>query len=183
LFKLQHCNYDSVKLMTDNERREPLITTENADARSNALGSKVSVATENLPLVEQDLWKPARNISYETMVLANTELNKKIRPAGYRSDGKFRQIKGTCLLSKIRTRCRVRNMNPRMTVCITMYNEDENELKQTLEGVLHNYNCLKLDPTTAFSKDDFTIVLICDGYDKITESFKEFARQRHFLDE
>ena len=143
----------------------------------------MSMATENLPLIEMEEWKPPKNISYETMVLTNTALNKKIRPAGYRSDGKFRQIKGTCLLSKIRTRCRIRQMNPRMAVCVTMYNEDEQELKNTLEGVLHNYNCLKLDPTTAFTKDDFTIVLVCDGYDKITEDFKKFARERHFLDE
>lgn len=122
-------------------------------------------------------WKPPTNISYETMVLTNTELNCKVRPAGFRPSARYRQIKNTCMLAKIRTRCRLRKQNPRLMVCITMYNEDEKELQTTLAGLLHNYNCFKLDEQLKFTKDDFLVCVIVDGYDKIPESFKERARQ------
>jgi len=70
-----------------------------------------------------------------------------------------------------------------MAVCITMYNEDEDELLHTLSGVVHNYNCLRLDARHKFTKDDMVVVVICDGYDRIPESFKQFARDKLFLDE
>ena len=106
-----------------------------------------------------------------------------MRPAGFRPNGKHRQIKNTSMISKIRTRCRIRKENPKLAVCITMYNEDENELRTTLSGCLSNYNTLKVDQTCNFTKDDFLVVLICDGYDKIPESLKQLARQKKFLDE
>jgi len=79
-------------------------------------------------VVTKGFWKPARNISYETLALTTSQLNCKIRPAGFRSNAAFRQLKKTCLLSQIRARCALREQNPRMAVCITMYNEDEREL-------------------------------------------------------
>jgi len=68
-------------------------------------------------------------------------------------------------------------------VCITMYNEDEKELQNTLRGCLHNYNCMKKAASTNFTKDDFLVVAICDGYDNIPESLKTLAREKGFLDE
>jgi hypothetical protein len=109
------------------------------------------------------------------MALADSKLNVKIRPCGFRSSGKMRKIKNTCLISKVKTRCRIRGKNPKVAVCITMYNEDEGELKTTLKGVIHNYNELRLDPTLDFKKEDLVVFLICDGYDRIPESFKKFA--------
>ena len=77
-----------------------------------------------------------------------------------------------------------------MAICITMYNEDEKELKATLKGIVHNYNCFRADPkqkeaekSKKLRKDDFCVTIICDGYDKIPESFKKFARDKGFLDE
>ena len=64
-----------------------------------------------------------------------------------------------------------------------MYNEDESELQRTLRGLIHNYNTMRMDPKTKFTKDDFTIFVIVDGYDHIPESFKSLAREKHFLDE
>jgi len=32
------------------------------------------------------------------------------------------------MMSRIRARCRVRKENPKLAVCITMFNEDEKEL-------------------------------------------------------
>ena len=64
-----------------------------------------------------------------------------------------------------------------------MYNEDETELQNTLRGCLHNYNCLKVSAASNFSKDDFLVVAICDGYDQIPESLKSLAREKGFLDE
>lgn len=64
-----------------------------------------------------------------------------------------------------------------------MYNEDEKELQNTLRGVITNYNFLKLDRFTKFSRDDFLVFVVCDGYEKIPESLKKLARQKKFLDE
>ena len=81
-------------------------------------------------------WKPPINVSYETVVITNTANNEKVRPAGFRSDGKFRQIKSTCMMAKVRARCMVRKQNPKMAICVTMYNEREKELKDTLRGLI-----------------------------------------------
>ena len=78
--------------------------------------------------IAQTAWKPPVNISYETVVLTDTSLNCKVRPAGFRPNAKYRQIKGTCMLAKIKTRCRIRKAPPKLAICITMYNEDEKEL-------------------------------------------------------
>jgi hypothetical protein len=64
-----------------------------------------------------------------------------------------------------------------------MYNEDEAELKQTLTGVLHNYNELRADPTVPFMKHDFVVFLIADGYAGLTENFKKYATDMGFYDE
>lgn len=87
----------------------------------------------------------------------------------------MRKIKKTCLISKLKTSCRLRQANPKLAVCITMYNEDENELRTTLSGLIQNYNELRIDPELNFKKQDFVVFLICDGYDRIPESFKKFA--------
>lgn len=135
--------------------------------------------------VQQVQWKPRSETTYETLVLTNSEFNSKVRGAGFRSDGRARQIKFTqCLLSDIRRRCSQRKRSPALCICITMYNEDEQELKNTLRGVVHNYNCFRAeDERYKLTKDDFTVVLICDGYDRIPESFKNHARDKGFLDE
>ena len=40
----------------------------------------------------------------------------------------------------------LRKSNPKLAVCITMYNENESELKDTISGVLQNYNVMYKDP-------------------------------------
>lgn len=65
-----------------------------------------------------------------------------------------------------------------------MYNEDEQELKNTLKGIVHNYNCFRAeDERYGLTKDDFNVTIICDGYDRIPEEFKQNARDKGFLDE
>ena len=118
------------------------------------------------------------------MVLTKSDLNAKVRGAGFRPDGRARHIKKTCLLSKIYQRCFViRNRKPALAVCITMYNEHVDELKTTLRGLIHNYNCFRSDKNFNLTKDDFLIFIVCDGYDRIPESFKKHARDKGFLDE
>lgn len=68
-----------------------------------------------------------------------------------------------------------------MAVCITMYNENEKELRNTLTGLIYNYNELRNDESLNFKKDDFIVFLICDGYDRIPESFKKFATEKNFF--
>ena len=59
----------------------------------------------------------------------------------------------------------------KLAVCITMYNENEEELKTTLRGVIENYNKLKSDKELNFKKQDLLVFLICDGFERIPESF------------
>lgn len=128
------------------------------------------------------MYKPPMNHSFETMALSDSKLNYKIRPCGFRSNGKMRKIKNTCLLAKIKTKCRIKKKNPKLAVCITMYNEDENELKSSLLGVMHNYNEMRNDPNINMKKEDFLIFIICDGFDRIPESFRKYATERNFFD-
>ena len=59
-------------------------------------------------LKQEPEWKPPINKSYETLVLTKTDNNQKLRPAGFRPNLKHRQVKNTSMISKIRTRCRIR---------------------------------------------------------------------------
>ena len=63
-----------------------------------------------------------------------------------------------------------------------MYNEDEEELKRTLSGVIHNYNELRLDKSLDYKKEDFIVFLICDGFDRIPESLRKYATEKNFFD-
>ena len=69
-----------------------------------------------------------------------------MRPCGFKNDGKNRMIKNTCLLGRMKKLNILRKQNPKLAVCITMYNENEAELKITMQGVLQNYNAMYMDP-------------------------------------
>ena len=71
---------------------------------------------------------------------------------------------------------------PKLCVCITMYNENEAELKTTISGVLQNYNVMSMDPDIQMKQQDLIVVCVCDGYDNIPESFKQYATENQFLD-
>ena len=81
-------------------------------------------------------WKPPIHGSYETMGLTKTADNPIMRPHGFRRNGDIRKIKETCLLSRLRRLAILNDCNPKMMVCITVYNEVEVELKLTLSGVI-----------------------------------------------
>lgn len=72
---------------------------------------------------------------------------------------------------------------PKLAVCITMYNENEAELKATMTGVLQNYNAMYKDPDLKMRQQDLIVVCVCDGFDRIPESFKKFATDSKFFDE
>ena len=91
-------------------------------------------------------WKPAKFQSYEVMGLTSTKLNPSVRPCGFLKNGKNRMIKKTCLLSRMKKLCLIKETTPKLCVCITMYNENEAELKTTISGVLQNYNVMSMDP-------------------------------------
>jgi len=79
------------------------------------------------------------------MGLTSTKKNPTIRPCGFRRDGRVQKIKDACLMSRIRQLGIKKGVHPKIAVCITMYNEDESELKATLSGVLQNYNAMYMD--------------------------------------
>ena len=70
------------------------------------------------------------------MGLTSTKKNPVIRPCGFRPDGTVRKIKDTCLMSRMRQLGMKKGSTPKIAVCITMYNEVEKELKDTLSGIL-----------------------------------------------
>ena len=91
-------------------------------------------------------WKPAKFVSYETMGLCKTADNPIMRPCGFRKDGQLRKIKDTCLIARMKHICVLKDKSkPKLAVCITMYNENEEELRFTLRGLIQNYNILHKD--------------------------------------
>lgn len=42
---------------------------------------------------------------------------------------------------------------------------------------------MKTDPRVGFGDEEMYVVILCDGHDKIPQSFKKFARDRGFYDE
>ena len=88
-------------------------------------------------------YKKRSETCLETLTLTKNEFQDRIKGAGFRTDGRPRQIKRDTLLAKVRTRCRIRDCDPAVAICITMYNEEETELKATLRGLIHNYNCIR----------------------------------------
>ena len=150
--------------------------------------SMSNIFKSDLKMVDQTVgqigvWKPVQNQSYETMVLEENPNFEKIKPAGFRRNGILRQIKRTFMLHEIRQRCILKKKNPILGVCITMYNEDEEELKLTLKGILQNYNAMRVEKNLNFCKEDLIVFCICDGYEKIPASFKKLATDKGFFDE
>ena len=157
--------------------RRPLLSGENDHSK---IDSKFSGPVRETQITHKTLreqgWKKPTRTTYETLMLTKSEFNSKVRGAGFRSNGKARHIKKTCLLSKVYQRCfDIRKRAPALAVCITMYNEHVGELKTTLRGLIHNYNCFRSDSSYNFKKDDFLIFIVCDGYDRIPQCFKDLA--------
>jgi len=111
-------------------------------------------------------------VDYETMDMI--EINKdshKYIPCGFNKSGQFRLINKESHVGRLRSGHQAANSNPKMIVCITMYNEDEEELKFTMRGVLQNFEAMVQDPDIRMKRDDLIVVLICDGAAQIPKSF------------
>lgn len=63
--------------------------------------------------------------------------------------------------------CIMKNTQPKLAVCITMYNENESELMTTMEGVIQNYNSMYMDENLSMRQEDIIVTVICDGYDAV----------------
>jgi len=109
------------KYLADDTQMEGLLMDDDDDFRRSS---------------RQPKWKPPKYISYEAMGLTSTKLNPSVRPCGFRTNGTNRMIKSTCLLARMKKLCMLKNATPKLAVCITMYNENEIELKTTISGVL-----------------------------------------------
>ena len=69
-------------------------------------------------------WKPPKNMSFETIGLIATSKNPTMRPCGFKTDGTARKVKDSCLMSRMRNLAILKDTNPKLAVCVTMYNED-----------------------------------------------------------
>lgn len=68
-----------------------------------------------------------------------------------------------------------------MLFCITMYNEGFNQLQQSLWGCIVSIIEL-IHKNDEYTADQFGIVLICDGVDKINESFIDKLTEFNLFD-
>lgn len=64
-----------------------------------------------------------------------------------------------------------------------MYNEDEYDFKKSITGIIENYNYLISDKELSFTKKDVLVFLICDGLEKLPDSFLKYAKEKEFFDE
>jgi N-acetylglucosamine-6-phosphate deacetylase len=71
------------------------------------------------------------------------------------------------MLGKIKRYHQNHGTTVKLMTCITMYNEDVEEFKTSMRGVLQNYEVMCQDPNINMKKNDFLVVLCCDGFDKI----------------
>jgi len=52
----------------------------------------------------------------------------------------------------MRNICIIKDDRPKLCVCITMYNEDDELFKVTLKGVVQNYNVMAMDKKINFNQ-------------------------------
>ncbi len=85
------------------------------------------------------------------------------------------------LLSNLLDKWKDQGRGPMLAVCITMYNEDEAELKQTLAGVMENHERMRADSALGFGKHDLVVFVIADGYDKLPGSLKRMLTAKQLF--
>jgi chitin synthase len=108
---------------------------------------------------------------------------ERVYPEGFSfKTGRRTPLHPNTLLKKLDDRRTIEGIKPKLVICVTMYNEDEKELMDTLAGVMDNYVELCNDPTVDFVRDDLICCLVSDGF-SITEDFKKFATAKSFFNE
>jgi len=103
-------------------------------------------------------------------------------PCGFLKNGQIRPIYGNSLIGKMKRFHQRNGTKPKMLTCITMYNEDEFELKYTMRGILQNFEVMIQDPAIKMKKNDLLVVVCCDGLDKVPQSMIDFLTERKALD-
>lgn len=88
-------------------------------------------------------------------------------PCGFLKNGQIRPIYGNSLIGRIKRYHHNHGTNPKLMICVTMYNEDVEEFKISMRGVLQNIEVLCQDPQVQMKKNDVLVVLCCDGFEKI----------------
>jgi cellulose synthase/poly-beta-1,6-N-acetylglucosamine synthase-like glycosyltransferase len=122
-------------------------------------------------------------VNYETLSMIKTDTeNHTFMPCGFLKNGQIRPIYGNSTIGKLKRYHHNQGTNPKLMTCITLYNEDIEEFKFTMRGVLQNYEVMCQDPHINMKKNDFFVVLCCDGLDKIPQTFIDFLSERKALD-
>lgn len=79
----------------------------------------------------------SNGVNYETISMIKTDpVNHTFVPCGFLKNGQIRPIYGNSLIGRIKRYHQNNGTNPKLMVCITMYNEDEEEFKNSMRGVL-----------------------------------------------
>jgi len=121
--------------------------------------------------------------NYEVITLIKTDAQStNFIPCGFLKNGQIRPIYGNSLIGRIKRYHHNNGTNPKLMVTITMYNEDVDEFKLTMRGIMQNYEVLCQDPKIRMKRNDLVVVLCCDGFDKIPQSFIDYLTELKALD-
>ena len=122
-------------------------------------------------------------VNYETVSMIKTDqVNHNFIPCGFLKNGQIRPIYGNSLIGRVKRYHHNQGTIPKLMACITMYNEDVIQFKTTMRGLIQNYEVLCQDPSINMKKNDLVVVLCCDGFDRLPESFIDFLEERKALD-
>ena len=99
------------------------------------------------------------------------------------SSSRYRHILNSQLLQSIKSEAAAKNQKPRIMAGVTMYNEAEDEIQFTMEGILRNHLQIRKDGRFEFGEEELIVIIICDGHEKIPDSFKTFATAEGLYDE
>ena len=117
------------------------------------------------------------------MSLIKTNRNStKMLPCGFLKNGNIRPLSSQSLLYKSKRFHETRGTRPKLAICVTMFNENERAFRYTMEGILSNYESLSTDPNVKLHRHDFFVFVVCDGFDRIPESFLNYAQEKGFFD-
>ena len=73
------------------------------------------------------------------------------------------------MLSSLKSKVEFKGQSMRFLTVITMYNEDFDEIEFSMSGLLQNCVELAQDKRIEMEDDEMTVVIVCDGHDKIPD--------------
>lgn len=158
-----------------------LRTEKKTNSAQRGIETKRAAGTGSSYCVKEERSVRHSKVNYETVTLPVDETPQEF---GQNASNKLtRHILQSRILQTIKRETHAKGQRVRVMAGITMYNEDETELQFSMEGVVRNHAQLCKDERFNFGDDELMVVVLCDGYEKIPQSFKTFATDDGLFDE